>query len=1070
MNFHPYISRVATLLTVFTFIGLSIFASDEKAKPREIPATAKQKIDFVKHIKPILDSRCVACHGEESQEGRLRLDAKKLVFKGGISGKLFEIGNSEKSLLVARLVGHGDGDAMPLDDDPLSNQEIGQIRAWIDQGAQWPDGVGSQADSIEIHWAYEKPVRPAVPNIAGSNWISNPIDAFVLGKLTEKKLQPSPMASKSQQLRRVYLDLIGLPPTVEELDAFLADNRDDAYARVVNKLLDSDRFGEHWARPWLDMARYADSNGYQADQYREVWAYRDWVISALNKNMPYDQFTVEQLAGDLLPNATTEQKIATGFHRMTTCNVEAGVDPEENRVNQIIDRVNTTGTVWLGTTMECAQCHNHKYDPFNMEDYYGLFAFFNNTPMEVKHTSNTTYDFFGPKMPIPLTTQQRQKQSQLRAQEQELTTQLAELQKQHLTGFARWEKEQRSVLAPDKPSSQNESDSWQVATVLAFESKNGATHQVLDDNSVLIGGPKPDTDTYIVEIESDLPLVRGIQLETLTHDSLPGKGPGRHHPEKPNFVLQDFTIEHSSSEENKTEADAKPNRIALKDPQADYSQSRYHIKGAIDNDKSTGWAIHAEFHRDHYATFATANPVTLTKGSKLKITMIQNHGQGRTIGRLRISLSSKKPQRIQTSNEPAQSDDGKKRELLTLLKIEPGKRNASQKKKLQQHYLNQFDDVNGLKGQLSNIQQSLLKIQQPTTLVMIEMDKSRETKLFKRGEFLNPGRNVEARTPRILHELQSDDSQDRLALAQWIVSKDNPLAARVAVNRWWAEIFGQGIVRTLEDFGTQGNLPTHPQLLDWLAVEFMESGWDMKHVLKLIVTSSTYRQSSRVTPLHLKIDPENRWLARMPRVRMSAEMIRDNALTISGLLSTKMTGAPIFPPQPGGVWRHVGRNSPKYIASQNEDRFRRGIYVIWRRSAPYASFVNFDAPDRAACVVKRPRTNTPLQALTLLNDEAYIEMAWALARRIMTNSKPDLSERIDYAFRSCLARYPSSTERDFLIKMFAEQKATFEEDLKATKQILKGQHVPAKTSETEFATWFIISNTLLNLDETITKN
>jgi hypothetical protein len=860
-------------MCLFSFlISTTAIAADQNEPKTTLPPASKKKIDFARDVAPIFAAHCNDCHGPDAQEGRLRLDAKQIVLKGGLSGAAVRPGNSAASLLVRRLAGLGDEERMPLDADPLSDEQFGLIRAWIDQGAVWPDGVGVDVESLETHWAYRTPVRSKPPVVKQTVWIRNPIDAFVLARLETEKLVPSPPASKARLLRRVSLDLIGIPPSVEQIDDFLSDKRPDAYQRVVNRLLASPRYGERWARPWLDLARYADSNGYQADQYREVWPYRDWVIDAMNNDLPFDRFTIEQIAGDLLPGATLSQKIATGFHRQTTCNVEAGVDPEENRVNQVIDRVNTTGTVWLGTSIECSQCHNHKYDPFTQRDYYRLFAFFNSTPLEVKHTAATTYDFYGPKLSLPLTKAQQQRLARLKqelaAVNRELKPRLAELAEQQ----AAWETELTSRLTAKKAAGAGE--------------------------------------------------------------------------------------------------------------------------------------------------------------DKVKLPAV----------------------------------------IVAILKTPTKKRKAKQKLQLRIEFLKRHPDVKKLNDRAAGLRKQIVAVKPTTSLVMVEQQQPRATHIFQRGNFLNPLGKVQPGTPASLHKIPADMPPNRLGLARWLVDRENPLVARVTVNRWWAEIFGRGIVRTEEDFGTQGDLPTHPKLLDWLAVEFMESGWSMKRIHEIIVNSSTYRQSSRVTPQLLQRDPENRLLARGPRFRLPAEMIRDNALAVSGLLSTKAGGPPVFPPQPPGVWRHVGRNAPKYIAATNEDRYRRGIYTIWRRSAPYASFVNFDAPDRAACVVKRPSTNTPLQSLTLLNDEAYVEMAMALAKQMVANDELTSDrDRVVYGFRRCFARHPTDFEADHLFGVYQRELERFAKDPKAAAALAGKTKLPESVSVAELAAWFHVAQILMNLDEMITK-
>lgn len=1057
---------VATFCTTFAF-------ADE---------AANSEINFAQDIFPLLTSRCGDCHGADAQEGQLRLDARAGVFGGGVSGPSLVKGKAEDSILFQRIAGIGDEDRMPLDEEPLSGDEIALVKKWIDEGAQWPDGVGKDI-TVKRHWAYEKPARPELPKVAAKDWPRNAVDYFILARLEAEGLSPSPRADKAKLLRRVYLDLIGLPPSVEEINAFIKDDSDDAYENAVNRLLASKHYGERWARPWLDAARYADSNGYQADQYREVWPYRDWVVDAMNADMPFDQFTVEQLAGDLLPKATVQQSIATGFHRQTTCNVEAGVDPEENRVNQIIDRVNTTGTVWLGTTFECVQCHNHPYDPLTQRDYYRLFAFFNNSPLEVKHTSATTYDFYGPKLGVPLEGKVTKKERELKAKFEQARGEFEERMDDLIANQDAWEKE---VLAQWKAQQKGEGDRrdpWHVVEIVEFKSSGGASHKVLADGSVLISGARPDTDTYTLVATTDLTKITAFKLEALTDPSLPGGGPGRHHPERPNFVLHEFAVKASPL----AASQAQP--ISLNSAWADYSQPQFKIEGAIDGNPNTGWAIHQEFHKPHVATFRTDGPAGYEGGTRLTITMPQNHGETRTLGRFRISVCTGEPPAEESPPEARIPD-----RIVEIIQTPAASRDEDLIDTLREYYLSGQTDLMKLQVELDALKRQLGEEAAATTLVMVEMDQPRETRMFRRGDFLSPADKVAPGTPATLHPLDAtaDTKLNRLQLAKWLVDENSPLTARVQVNRWWAEIFGRGIVRTVEDFGTQGEAPSHPQLLDWLAVELMNpqsassfSGfrnesqstkpWSMKHIHKLIVMSATYQQDSRITPQLLKHDPHNVLLARGPRLRMSAEMIRDNALAISGLLSRNIGGPPVFPPQPGGVWRHVGRNAPKYATDTGEDRYRRGLYVIWRRSAPYPSFVNFDAPDRAACVVSRSRANTPLQALTLLNDEAYVEMTWALARRIIAqadasaSTRPTDRQRIAWAWQTAVGRAPTDSEADYLLKVYQDELARFEQNPAAVNKLIDKNPVPEGIPRQQLAAWFYVSNILLNLDETITK-
>ncbi len=1024
-------------------VGLIGFDRTARAdKPNRAPT------DFARDVQPVLAENCYRCHGPEKQDGGIRWDQKSSAMAGGDSGEAAVTpGQPDRSELIRRLTTNDADERMPPPDEgkPLSQEQIASITRWIEQGADWPDDAAKLA-----HWAYVPPRRPELPKVADTEWPRNAIDHFVLARLEKENLRPSPPADPARLIRRVYLDLIGLPPSVEEVDAFVKDPTPKAYEQIVDRLLASKRYGEKWARRWLDLARYSDSNGYQADQIREMWAYRDWVIDALNSDMPFDQFTIEQIAGDLLPDATVSQKIATGFHRTPTCNVEAGVDPEENRTNQVIDRVNTTGTVWLGTTLECAQCHNHKYDPFTQKDYYQLFAFFNNTPLEVTNGgSGVSFDFYGPKMDVPLPPDKAARQAELQRQHDELH---AELQ----TAIAAAESHQ-----PEWDRRLTQIDAQPLAVhaldIAEFVSAGDCSHKMLPDKSVLVGGSWPSNDTYTVTVHTELTGITGFKLEALTDPSLEDNGPGR--GDRPNFVLNEVTI-------SARPRDAKPSEtgeLSLHGAAADFSQDRWDVKGAFDGDLKTGWAIAPQFGKPHFATVQTAEPVGFEGGTTLVFELVQNWGRTRTIGRLRLSALT-----------GGAAGDDMTADLVAILNTPAEKREAKAKQKLRDYYLDRQPKIKQLRAELEKLQKQMDSVKPPTTLVMVEMDKPRETNIFKRGNFLDKGLPVEADVPSALHPLPKDAPRNRIALARWLVSPDNPLVARVTVNRWWEEIFGRGIVQTSEDFGTQGERPSHPELLDWMAAEFMESGWSMKAMIKLIVTSATYQQSSRVTAELLARDFNNALLARGPRFRLPAESIRDNALQIAGLLSTKMYGPPVYPPQPPGLWNQTGRNEPKYVAATDENRFRRGVYVVWRRAAPYPSFINFDAPDRMRCVVERPRTNTPLQALTLMNDEAYVEAAKALAARVMTDRPDaDVRGRIEYAVRLCVARKPRPAEVDFLADTYRAELKDFHADPNAARALVGSFKLPGgketPQSMEEWASLTCVANILLNLDETITK-
>lgn len=985
-----------------------------------------EPIDFNRDIRPILSENCFHCHGPDAgtRKADFRLDEEH-ASRADLGGYAAIVpGEPGESELWWRVTSTDASDQMP---PPESNRHLDAkqkdlLKRWIESGAEY-----------DLHWAYKTPVQ-----------LEGTIDNFVEDIRARRGLPSSPEAEKGALLRRVSLDLIGLPPSPGELHAFLTDDSPGAYERVVTRLLASPRFGEKWARSWLDLARYADSNGFQADQLRDSWAYRDWVIEALNTGMPFDQFTIEQLAGDLLPDATLDQKIATGFHRTVTCNVEAGVHPEQNRVNQVVDRVNTTGTVWLGVTMECAQCHDHKYDPFTMKDYYGLFAYFNNTPVEVRNPSGqgVSFDFYGPKMDLPLPPARQEKRAALQAQKKQLEADRARVATSLDESFTDWVTTAREALGSEPD--------WRILEVTSFSARHGESFERREDGSLFITGDVPDKTSYSVTARIPEGRVGAIRLEMLSDPKLPAGGPARGNGNRPNAILTELVVTSDGGE------------IALVDAMAGFSQKDWDVAGAIDGDPKTGWAINPRFGEDHWAVFETA-PHDVPAGAEWRFQLDQDYGGGRVIGRLRLAVA-----------EFAPADADLPESIRKILAQTGEKRSKKDEKELRQHYEKEHPDLKELDRGLARLDAQLKKLEPDSTLVMVEMEEPRETRIMKRGNYLDPGDKVEAATPDALHPVDPSLPRNRLGLAKWLMDPANPLTARVTVNRIWAEIFGIGIVRTLEDFGTQAEPPTHPELLDWLATEFVQSGWDMKHVIEQIVLSETYRQDSRVSEEALALDPENRYFTRGPRFRLSAEAIRDQALASSGLLSTKMTGEPIMPHQPAGIWRQVGRNEPKWIDARNEDRFRRGIYVVWRRAAPFPSFVNFDAPDRSSCVVSRPRTNTPLQALTLLNDPAYTEMALGLAQRVLSD-RPDasLAERIEYAYERVLSRLPTPEETDHLTYLAQNKMARFADHPDEADQVIAGNRGILEGTDgfdsAELAAWFFVANVLLNLDETVTK-
>jgi mono/diheme cytochrome c family protein len=1004
------------------------------------PARAADPPDAAAAVA-LLRKACVECHGPEKQRGALRLDTRAAALAGGDAGPAVVPGKADTSELLRRvaLPAGADG-AMPPRGDRLTAKQVELLRGWVAGGADWP-----AADAK--HWAYTAPRRPPVPKTALP--ARNPIDAFVLARLEREGLKPSPEAPRETLIRRLSLDLTGLPPTPAEVDAFVTDKAADAYEKVVDRLLASPQFGVKWARPWLDAARYADSHGFQRDDLRDLWPYRDWVVDALNADMPFDRFTVEQLAGDLLPNATQAQRVATGFNRGAPTNVEAGSDPEDTRVNQVFDRVNTLGTVWLGSTLECAQCHDHKYDPFTQKDYYRLFAFFNSTAVEADRANPNvpgSIRFLGPTMDVGDAADGTR--AKLRDELAAVAKKLAARADALRAPDPAWEAAARKAAA-DAPREH-------LLEITRFDSAGGATHEVLKDGSVLLSGDPPDKDTYTVTAKTAATGITGFKLEALTDPSLPGKGPGRGDAARPNFVLNTFAV-------TAAKPDGKPIAVALTGAKADFAQAKFPPDGAIDADPKTAWAINPQFGKPHWAVFGTAAPVGFDGGTVFTFTLVQEFGGGRTIGRLRLSAVTGGA----GAAVPAAVADA--------LAVPAEKRTAAQAKAVLDHRLAQDAEYGRLVVEQRRLDAELAKVPAAKTLVMQELAAPRPTTLFKRGDFRTPGERVAPGTPGVLPPPDPKAEPNRLGLAKWLVSRDNPLTARVAVNRLWAELFGRGLVTTPEDFGVKGEPPSHPELLDWLAVELTEPAgaklWSVKHLIRTVVLSATYRQASRLTPELRAKDLDNRLLARGARFRLDAEAIRDNALSIAGLLSPKLGGPPVRPPQPDGLWVKVGGQRYDYVVSTGEDKYRRGLYVVWKRAAPYPGFAAFDAPGRFACRVSRPRTNTPLQALTLLNDPVYVEAALAFAKRVVTET-PDASadDRVIHAFRLAVARPPTAREAAVLKELFDAERAAMARDPAAATRLVKDFAAPPKVPPAEFAAWYAVCAALLNLDETITRD
>lgn len=1010
------------------------------------------KVDFARDIQPIFIKRCYECHGPDKQKNDLRLDQKPDAVRGGKSGKPFwVVGKSSESQLVERITSTDPDEQMPSKGERLTDEQIGLLKAWIDQGAVWPDGMK--------HWAFTKPARPELPVVKNKGWSRNAIDAFILARLEREKLAPSPEADRAMLIRRLSLDLTGLPPAISEVDAFLNDRSGQAFEKVVDRLLASNHYGENLARGWLDLARYADSNGYQVDLARSMWPYREWVINAFNQNMPFDQFTIEQIAGDLLPNATLEQKIATGFHRNTKINDEGGGDEEEYRTKAVKDRVATTGTTWLGLTVMCAECHTHKYDPISQEDYYRLYALFNTTADKGNYSPEPAVAVPAPPMGSMV--------SYLHDRLATVRHELAAAEEQLPTEQAAWERNMAG-----------QTNIWVTLDLTNAISTGGATFTNLPDQSILATDVNPTYDTYQIEAETCLTKITAILLEVLPDPSLPKNGPGRW-SQTGNFILDELGMTAAP----RSGDGVSPSSIFFGKATADWEQRYYRAEHAVDRNPKTGWAIGPRFGERHFLIAELKSPVRFDSGAKLGFRFDSYHGNNHTVGRLRLSVTSEPdPSKLWPLPPP----------IAGLLAVPAGQRTPEQLRQLAAHYRAVSPTIRNLEREIFrlNERETELANKKFTTLVMKERAEPRNTFVHVRGNFLDPGKEVTPGTPAILPPLPDDQPPNRLALARWLVRADNPLTARVTVNRFWERLFGTGIVKTSEDFGKQGESPSHPELLDWLACEFMQPSssqpstlnpqpphaWDVKHILKLMVMSATYRQSASADDERLAKDTYNRLLARGPRFRMDAEMIRDQALALSGLLNPEVGGPSVYPEQVPNLWKELGFLRPEigmdeWPTSEGPELYRRALYTFWRRVCTYPTFATFDAPSREVCISRRPRSNTPLQALAALNEPTLLEAARVLAQRILLQGGSDSGQQIEYAFRLCLTRLPTKLERQRLMNLYEQQLKGFERDAKSAEALVSqgAAERPASLDVRKLAAWMMVANVLLNLDETLTK-
>ncbi len=997
-----------------------------------VPALARaEPVSFSRDIRPLLASKCFSCHGpdDKARQGELRLDTLAGATAKRDRRQAIVPGRSVLSELMRRVSSPDREIRMPPPNagNALSQSEQELLERWIDEGANY-----------QGHWAFMPPTRPTPPQLKEqAGWPRNPIDHFTLARMQQHQLHPAERADRYTLVRRLYLDLIGLPPTPAEADAFVKDRDPKAYEKLVDRLLESQHYGERWARAWLDLARYSDTNGYEKDRPRSIWPYRDWVIQALNADMPYDQFTIEQLAGDMLPGATESQRVATGFHRNTMLNEEGGIDPLEYRFYAMVDRVATTGLVWMGLTVGCAQCHSHKYDPVSHTDYYRFLALMNNA--EEPDLDVTSGDL-------------RKRRDQLTAQLKQLESELAGKfpprpgepvtpgsRRQHLE-----EKRAGWLTMAGKKAVD-----WTVIRPVELSS-NLPKLDLLDDGSIFSRGDVTKRDVFQLEFELDEQFkepLTALRLEVMADDRLPAGGPGRafYEGRRGDFFLSELSVKVNGKDAPLAAGSHSYGKISVGSGGAD-------AKNVFDGDGSTGWSTSERPGESHQLVVNFSEP--LVARGKMKITLLFERHFVASLGRFRFAV---------TSNATAKAS-ALPVEVERLLAKQEGDRTEAEQQVLRQFFLSIAPELAKARKPLDRLRKQIPAW--PQTLVLRERaaDNVRATFRHHRGEYLSPREAVTPGLPTRFASGPGKQPGNRLELARWLVSQRNPLAARVHVNRTWRAFFGSGLVRSSGDFGTQSAPPTHPQLLDWLAVEWVSKGWSMKQLHRLIVHSATYQQASRVTPGGLRIDPENRWLSRGPRYRLDAEVLRDLMLRSSGLLTTRLGGASVYPPQPASVVA-LAYGGNKWKVSTGADRYRRSLYTFNKRTSPFAAYTTFDAPTGENCIVRRNRSNTPLQALTLLNDEMFLEMARALADRAMNTPVESARGRAQLLFRLLLTRPASQQELETILAFQEKQLKRLQDgELKAV------QIAGKKQAGAELASWVLVARTLMNLDETITRH
>ena len=1071
-----YCSAAGLLVAAIVYLVANAeidIAHGEPPQGKQGGAAGEERISFATQILPILSDNCFACHGvdKETRAADLRLDRRESAVD---EAAVIEPGHSAKSILIERITTKVKADQMPPAkfNKTLEPEEIELIKKWIDQGAEY-----------QPHWAFVKPKQAPLPSVKQVDWPVNEIDRFVLARLEREGLSPSKAADKHALIRRVTLELTGLPPTHQEVDAFLKDSSPNAYEKVVDRLLASPRYGEHMTRYWLDAVRYGDTHGLHLDNYREMYPYRDWVISAFNQNMPFDRFTIEQIAGDLLDKPSLQQQVASGYNRCHVTTNEGGSIKEEVYVRNVIDRVETTGTVWLGMTTGCAVCHDHKYDPISQKEFYQLFAFFNSFDGNAMDGNNARH---GPVVRVP-SGELSQQVSDLDGQLKSLETSIAVAKKQAEPAFVAWMEKEHARLNQGSTTAEVPSKGLIMHLPLDENKGNRIGDQIQpkrqgtlhgkakwtaghEGNAIKIAGnDKIEFTKDDANFEQDQSFSYGAWIKTpgnvtgapiaKMQDSAAYRGWDLYLVKR-RVAMHLIHVWPNNSLKVTTKADVlKPN-------------TWHHVFVTYDGTKkSSGVTIYVdgqprpfEVNNDSLnGTTRSQAPFTLgrrTPGSPF------TNGE---IDEVRIYDRALSRQEV----EAIAGGDG----LSKLLAIAPDKRTGPQVQTLRQHYLTNVDKTYpALLSKRDLIQQQRKKLHDsaPTTLIFKETKEPRKAYLLHRGEYDQKRDEVGRDVPEFLPPMQDDMPRSRLGFAQWLVHPDHPLTARVTVNRFWQQLFGTGLVKTSEDFGVQGEQPSHPELIDWLAVQMIKDGWDIKATMKRMVMSATYRQTAAVSADLYKTDPDNRLLARGPRLRLDAEVLRDQALAVSGLLNNEIGGASVKPPQPGGIWRAVGyesSNTANFRADSGDKVYRRSMYIFWKRTAPPPYMVALDAPNRESCVVRRERTNTPMQALVILNEPQYVESARRLGERVMQQAEGDAKRRIVWLFERTLMRPPTEAELSILTDGFDEQLTHYRGDIEAAKQLIaSGTSKPDATLDpAELAAWTMTASTLINLDEFINK-